>query len=47
MSDFLDKLLEEIHEENINKKKEAEELLEKLAEEEEKVGFIKLFERLK
>lgn len=31
--DFIDKLLEEIHEENLKKKQEAEEILKRISEE--------------
>ena len=47
MTDFIENLLLEIHEENIKKRDEAEELMERLTEEAEDRGWIKLFERLK
>ena len=45
--DFLKELLEEIHEENLKKKKEAEELMKKLSEEGGQKGWIKFFEKLR
>ena len=45
--DFIEDILKEIHLENLKKKREGEEILERLGKEGDKFGWIKLFERLR